>query len=66
MLVRLIQIVCFAVLVGILVYVGGTIWPLALDKATGIIGAISCALGCGLVFAVYLDSRASKSDKGGR
>lgn len=64
MLGRLIQIVCFAGLVGLLVYVGTTIWPLGLDEATGIIGAISCALGFGLVFAVYLDSRATTGDNG--
>lgn len=64
MLVRLIQIICFACLVGLLVYIGSTIWPLGLDESTGIIAAISCALGCGLVFAVYLDTRASTSDEG--
>jgi len=61
-LIRFIQIVCFAGLVGLLVYIGGTIWPLNLDDSTGIIGAISCALGFGLVFTVYLDSRSSKND----
>jgi len=63
-LIRLIQIIGFAGLVGLLVYLGATIWPLSLDEATGIIAAISCALGFGLVFAVSLDSRSSAADEG--
>ena len=63
-LIRFIQVIGFAGLVGLLVYLGATIWPLSLDEATGIIAAISCALGFGLVIAVFLDSRSSAADKG--
>lgn len=62
MLVRLLLIMCCAAVIGVLVYVGCVVWPLNLPDATGIIAAISCAIGCGMVFAVHQDSRTTRDD----
>jgi len=58
----MISIILSAGLVGLLVYGACVIWPLHLLEPTGLIAAMGCALGWGMVLAVYLDSRKTKKD----